>query len=262
MEQYTSTRILSRAQFIPVFIPESSSLRVFKKIYGDSWIELDRVDLMEGSSPDSYSYDDNIYTILFNPALIGNTLNIQYDHNNVPNPGIVDLLPTIIAEQSLYNYNCILSGLYALNSYVDGSIPCGTTTSLSLMGGLISISGLLYSMGTTYWDLNKFGAQSGDDIVTSTLFYITDMGLSDHQKMTKFIQTPLYTKTTQYNFDDGGGIASSLTELNNYIQKYLADHTTNSFIEIMRLVVVSHKAPQDAEIFTHYEPKFRRQPTL
>lgn len=262
-DQYITTRVLTRSQFIPIYIPSSPSIRVFKKIHGDSWYELDRVDLMEGSSPDTYSYDDKLVALLFNPILIGNEIQIQYEHDGVPNPGVVDLVPTILGEQAYYNYNSIISGLYGIDSYIEGNVHCGSKTSYILDGGIVRIDGLLYSVGNTYWDLNKFGAQSGKDIVTSLLFYLYKPTISDTQLKTKFIQTPNILRTAQYNLADGRGISSSMTELNNAIQTIFSNNDgESSFIEIVRLTVVSKKAPYSPDVYSYYESKYRVLPTI
>jgi len=261
-ESYTTTKILSRSQYIPVFIPISSSIRVFKKIYGDSWYELDRVDLMEGSSPDTYSYDDQLFALLFNPILIGNVLQIQYSHDGIPNPGVVDLLPTVLAEQAHYTYNCVVSGLYGVDSYMQGNIPCGSKASYVLDSGVIRINGILYSVGNTYWDLNKFGAQSGDNIVTSMMYYIAESKLSDTQLNTRFIRSPSIFRSKQYALNDGMGISSSMTELNDTLQNFFTYNDRSGFIEIMRLTVISKKAPDMPDIYSHYEPRYRILPSI
>jgi hypothetical protein len=263
MEHYINTKILSRAQYMPIYIPVSSSIRVFKKIYGDSWYELDRVDLMEGSSPDTYSYDEKLYALLFNPMLVGNTLQIQYDHNKVPNPGTIDLLPSLIIEQASFNYNRIVSGLYVVDSYMMTNVRCGSSSSLTLDGGIIAVGGEMYSVGNTYWDLNQFGAAAGDNIVSGALFYISHVDISESQRGKRFISVPSYMKTTKYNFSDGGGISSALTELNERLQQFFSKiGTTDGFIEIMRLIIISKKSPEQPETLIYYEPKYRVMPEI
>jgi len=262
MSTYITKITLSRAQFLPIFIPISTSIRVFKKIYGDNWYELDRVDLMEGSSPDTYSYDELLYAILFNPVLIGNTLQIQYEHDGVPNPGVVDLVPSWIADQAIYNYNCVISGLYALKNSVAGNEECGSKYSMTLDGGMVRLGGRVLSVGSTYWDLNKFGARSGDRIVTSTLFYMAEAELSDTQKRVGFIKTPRYIKTTQYAYNDGRGVAGSLTELNTKLKTLLLAFGETGFIELLRLTIVSQVGDTPPDLFYYYEPRFRVLPGI
>ncbi len=258
MPTYTTTIILDRPQWIPVYIPEASSVRAFKKIQGDSWAELNRVDLVDVQSTDSYSYDDKINVFLFHPMLKGSKMQIQYDHESVPNPGVIDILPNVLAAQATHNYNKILSGLHVVRSYVNGIYSGWNGTNLVLNGGMIRLDGRTYAVGETYWDLNSKGAQAGEDIVTSTLFYLHASSISDTQKNTNIINSPSYFTSKRYSLNQGGGISSSLTELNNIIALYLGDNSSKlGFIEILRMVIISKKAPEAPEISFKYEKKFR-----
>lgn len=239
-------------------MPDQSTVRVFKKIHGDSWREMDRVDFSDAQATDSYSYDEQINVFLFHPLLIGSTIQIQYSHNNVSNPGTLDLLPNILAQQSTHNYNKILSGLYINRSYIDGIYSGWNGYTAVLNGGMARIEGEIYTVGDTYWDLNKFGAQAGCDTVTTTLFYLYEQDLSDIQRRSSFIESPSCIKTKRYALDGGGGISSSLTELNDRLARKLGDLMDSSgFIEIMRMVVVSKCAPEPPDIHFTYESRFR-----
>ncbi len=258
MPTYINTSTLARSQFIPVYIPEPSTVRVFKKIYGDSWSEMDRVDLSDAQATDSYSYDEQIHVFLFHPLLIGSTIQVQYEHNNVSNPGTLDLLPNILAIQATHNYNKILSGLYLNRSYVDGLYTGGNGYSAVINSGVVRLDGEIFTVGDSYWDLNKFGAQAGHETVTTTLFYIYGKELSETQRSSSFIEAPSYITTARYSLAEGGGISSSLTELNNRLTVKFGDSTdTTSFVEVMRLVVISKKAPSPPDIHFTYENRYR-----
>ena len=258
MPTYINTTTLSRSQVVPVYIPDPATVRVFKKIYGDSWSEMDRVDLSDAQATDSYSYDENINVFLFHPLLIGSTIQVQYEHNNVSNPGTLDLLPNILALQSTHNYNKILSGLHINRSYMEGLYSGWNGYTAVLNGGMARLEGDIYTVGDTYWDLNKFGAQSGRDIVTTTLFYLYERELSDVQRRSSFIESPTYMTTSRYALDGGGGISSSLTELNDRLASKFGELTdTSGFIEVLRMVIVSKEAPSPPDVHFTYEHRFR-----
>jgi hypothetical protein len=128
---------------------------------------------------------------------------------------------------------------------------------------MVRLEGRTYSVGSTYWDLNKFGARSGENIVTSTLFYLAAAELSDTQKRVGFIKSPRFLKTTQYAFNDGRGISGSLTDLNRQIESLLLKFGDDrGFIELLRLTIISKKGENPPDLLYHYEPKFRFMPGI
>lgn len=256
MALYVTNTVLTGSQWIPLHIPVSSSIRNFKRIKGEGWIELSRTDFLEVRSTNSFSYDDKIYVIMFHPLLKGSEVQIQYEHNGVANPGVKDLLPDIIAKQALFEYNRIISGLFVIRNYMNGLNTGWNGMNMVLGGGLARIQGSMYNIGENHYDLNKFGAQSGENMVVSTLFYLLGSSISETQKKTKFIESPSYIQSGRYSYDEGMGLSSALTELNLKLSRILQEGP-EGFIDVLRMTVISQKEPLPPEITFHYENKFR-----
>lgn len=258
--QETITKTLKVSQITPVYVPHEDSIRVFKKIHGDSWRELDRVDLMESQTADTYSYDSRLYVIMLNPLLIGNQIRYQYTHDGVPNPGVPDLLASWMAEKMAFDHYRVRSGLYMSTATTYDGLNCGSTRTAVLEGGLVTINNVLFSVGTTHYDLNHFGAASGDNTLTTTLFYIDPQEITPGQRDSGFILAPSYKKTMpRKNDTEGRAIGSSYNELNKFINSKVADSGL-PVIELLRMTIVS--GPTDPSIFLYYDSKFRVPPAF
>lgn len=243
---------LGRSQWTPVFIPVSTSVRCFKQIFGTSWAELTRVDITDASTTDAFSYDDRINVALFHPSFIGNTVQIEYTHFGVPNPGIVDLLPSMIAEQARFNRNSIVSGLYVVREYVEGVVTGWNGQNISLSPGLVRLEGDVYHVGGSFWDLNKMGGQAGGDIVTAAAFFLKRNLLSDVQIRSHLIESPRIVLSARYLVDNGGGISSAL----NSLQQKIGD-TRGGYVEMLKCIVVSRSGGVPPDLTFYHDPRFR-----
>lgn len=252
--EYRQKVTLRRSQWAPVFIPRADTIRAFKKVAGETWAEIDRVDLADSSSADSYSYDDKIRVLLFHPTMVGNMVSIEYEHDGVPNPGTLDTLPTILAEQAIRDYNKVNTGLFVLREYIDGLYTGWNGMNLTISGGMVTLSGDIYSVGCSTWDLAMMGGQSGEDIVTVAMFYLDKAALSDVQEKSRFIEAPKRMLTSRYKFEEGRGLSSALTELNQTIE---AMGDIPGFVELLKVVVQSQPAPEPPILSFFYEPRFR-----
>ena len=254
MANYIQTIVLRRSQWAPVFIPVPDTLRVHKKSSANTWREIDRVDINDSSSADTYSYDGEITSILFHPTFVGGTVRVEYTHNNVPNPGTLDLLPTLLAEQARSDYNRVNGGLHILREYVDGQYTGWSGRNMVVSSGMVSLFGDLYSVGRSTWDLNRLGGQAGENIVTVSMLYISHDEISTVQATTRLIAAPKVFISGRYLVGDGGGVSSALTEINQFI----SDNSGGlGFVELMRVVVESQKEPLPPNITIWYEPSFR-----
>lgn len=246
---------LVRSQWSPVFIPVSSSIRCFKQVYGSTWSEIDRVDITDSSTTDAFTYDEQINVLLFHPSFVGNFVQIDYDHYGIPNPGTLDLVPFIISEQCRFNNNRIVSGLYVVREYSEGMTTGWNGRSINLAPGIVHLAGSTFSIGGSYWDLNKLGGQAGGNIVTAAVFYLDYSRLSDTQLRTHMIESPQLMLSSRYNLDDGGGISSALLDLRQQV-----GNVGDGFVEVLKCIVIGRPYGLPPTLVLRYEPMFRVVP--
>jgi len=261
MPTYIYNKILERPQLVPIFIPDPATVRAFVRGQGELWTEIDRVDLTDMRSVSSYTYDDKINVYLFHPLMVGIEVQIQYDHSNVPNPGVVDLLPNIVAQQARYDFNRVLSGLYVDMVYKDGVFTAWKGKNIILTGGIVRLNGYLYTVGTSDWPITELHPSMRPNTVQASMFYVYEGQLSQKAKDLSFIETPgiIRSKTFELGLD-GAGISDALSDINWNIRNLLNSMDMNGFVELIRTIVIPGVGDSEPQVNFYYDPQFRVRP--